>query len=461
MDVRELKQKRAELIGQARAILDKADTEKRGLTADEQKEYDGRYTQIDAMKADIDRREALARDEAGIERVDPASRPDPTLDMGEGEQRQYSLVRAISAAASGDWRGAEFEREASEATAEKLGRKPEGFFVPVDVLRGTQRSQRVQVPGRGWLYTQREARDLVKGTATAGGYLVGTDLLAEAFIDLLRNRMVLQRAGAMVMGDLVGDVAIPRAEGGATGYWVAESGAPTESQQTLGQVALNPKTYGAFTDISRKLLKQASIDAEAFVRNDLAAVIALGIDLAGLHGTGASNQPTGVAATTGVGAVFAGGAANDGVNANGAAPVWADIINLEREVAIDNADVGNLAYICNATMRGTLKQTAKVASTDSRMIWNDAVADTPLNGYPAFVTNQVASNLTKGAGTGLSAFFFGNWADLVFAMWGTLDILVDPYTGGTSGTVRVIALQDVDVAVRHPQSFAFGDDFVA
>ncbi len=86
------------------------------------------------------------------------------------------------------------------------------------------------------------------------------------------------------------------------------------------------------------------------------------------------------------------------------------------------------------------------------MVWEANAS--PLNGYPAHVTNQVASDLTRGTGTGLSAIFFGNWADLIIGHWGTLDILVDPYTGGTSGTVRVIALQDVDVVVRQPASFA-------
>jgi len=46
-------------------------------------------------------------------------------------------------------------------------------------------------------------------------------------------------------------------------------------------------------------------------------------------------------------------------------------------------------------------------------------------------------------------------------MWGGLDLLVDPYTGGTSGTVRVSVLQDVDVTVRHPESFSAMVDALA
>ena len=78
-----------------------------------------------------------------------------------------------------------------------------------------------------------------------------------------------------------------------------------------------------------------------------------------------------------------------------------------------------------------------------------------MNGYLAGCSNQVPSNLVKNAsGAVCSAIVFGNWSDLVIGQWGALDILVDPYTGGTAGTVRVRVLQDVDTVVRHAESFA-------
>lgn len=354
--------------------------------------------------------------------AEPAKPGDPTrLDLGDKDLQRYSLTRAILASAAKDWRGAELEREASEEVAKRLGRSPQGFFVPADV----QTEKRVVL-------------DTISGRPT-----IATELLAQNFIDLLRNRMMVRAAGATVMSGLVGDVAIPRQTGGATAFWVAEGGAPTVTRQTTDQVALNPKTVGAFTDISRRLLAQSSLDVENFVRTDLATVLALAIDFAALHGTGVSNQPRGIANTTGIGAVVGG--------ANGAAPTWAHMVSLETEVAIDNADIGALAYMTNARVRGRLKTTSKTG-TEAIMVWEGNEA--PVNGYRAFVTNQVRSDLTHGSGTNLSAIFFGNWADLVIGQWGTLDVLVDPYTGSTTGTVRVVALQDVDIAVRQPMSFA-------
>jgi HK97 family phage major capsid protein len=438
------------------ALMDAAQAEKRSMTADEQKRVGEIEAQVDGMNS---RLEQLDSEIELRDKFSPtAAKPDPAIGMAPADVQRYSFVRAIRAAMNKDWRGAELEREASEATAKALGITPRGFLVPNDVM-AARALARVRTD-RGFQYIPMEMRDLVKGTTTAGGYTVATDLLAQSFIELLRNKMMVQAAGATMLGDLVGDVAIPSQTGGATAYWVTEGNAPTESQQTVGQVPMTPKTVGAFTDISRKLLKQTSIDVEGFVRNDLAAICALAIDLAALSGTGASGQPTGVSNTSGIGAVFAGGAADDVTNPNGAAPVWADFVNLESAVAAANADLGALAYFVNAKTRGFAKKTVKFANT-ADTLWDTRAGNTPVNGYPAFVTNQVRGNLTKGAGSSLSEIFFGNWADLIMGLWGTLDVLVDPYTGGTAGTVRVIALQDVDVAVRHAASFAQGDDFNA
>lgn len=446
MTLNEMRQRRAALVEQARGLLDGADAAERGLTAEEETRFAELETQIGALAQDIQRRERAEGWQAEMgQPAGRAQRPEPGIGMSPRETREYSLVRAINAAIRNDWRGAELELEASEATAQRLGRRAQGFFVPYDYLAGGAAERSVQVrTERGFQFVP-ERRDMSVGTDGAGGHTVATNLLASSFIDLLRNAMMVQRAGARMLTGLVGDVAIPRQTGGATAYWVAENNAPTESAMTsaFDQVTMAPKTVGAWADITRKLLMQSSLDIEALVRNDLATVLALEIDRAALHGSGSSNQPTGIAATSGIGSVAGG--------TNGAAPTYANLIALETEVAQDNADIGRVSYMTNTKVRGKLKST--VIGTDQRMVWGEG--GTPINGYPAWITNQVASNLTKGSASGVcSAIFFGNWGDLLIGMWGGLDILVDPYTASTTGTVRVIALQDVDVAVRHAESFA-------
>ncbi len=364
-----------------------------------------------------------------------SSRAKPTADIGltEREARRFSMVRAIAALAA---TGAEsrkareaaaFEIECSQAVADKIGREARGVFVPNEV----------------------QQRDLVVGTTTAGGHLVSTDLLASSFIDLLRNRMSVMRAGAQMLTGLQGNIALPRMTGAATAYWVTEGNAPTESQQAFDQVTMSPKTVGAFTDLSRKLLLQSSVDVEGLVRRDLATVLGLEIDRVALNGSGSAPQPRGVLQTSGIGAVVGG--------TNGLAPTWAHIVELWSDVAAANADFGTTGFVTNSKVIGNLMTTEKATGTAQFVCpgFPDASGVTSIAGARAVVSNQVPSNLTKGTSSGVcSAIAFGNWADLLVGMWGVLDLTVDPYSNSTSGTVRVVALQDVDVAVRHAESFS-------
>lgn len=357
-----------------------------------------------------------------------ATKPLPTADIGLSAQevKQYSVMRALNAMANPTDRAAQeaagFERAASDAVGKKMGKTARGFFLPSDVQK----------------------RDLTAGTNNAGGYAVATDMRAGDFISALRNAMVIDGLGARMLTGLVGNVAIPKQSGAATAYWVAENSAPTESQQTLAQVTLSPKTVGAFTDISRRLLLQSSIDVENMVQTDLATVLGLAIQQAAISGSGSSNQPSGLLTLVTPGII--GGT-------NGLAPTWQNMIDLESAVAVANADVGAMGYLTNAKVRGKLKSTQKFASTNGAPVWD--AGNTPINGYRAAITNAVPSNLTKGTSSGVcSAILFGNFADLVIGMWGSLDLMVDPYTGSTAGTVRVVTLQDVDVAVRNVESFA-------
>lgn len=373
----------------------------------------------------VDEFRAKAMDKMAV-----APKPSAEIGLTDSEAKRYSLLRALNYLANPTDRRAReaagFEIECSQAAAERAGKTSRGLMVPFDILQ----------------------RDLLVGTATAGGHTVATELQAGNFIDLLRNAMVIDRLGARFLTGLQGNIAIPRQTGAGTAYWVAENAAVTESAQAFDQVTMAPKTVGTFTDISRKLLLQSSIDVEGFVQRDLATVLGLAIQSAAIVG-GGSGEPTGILSTAGIGDVAGG--------TNGLAPTWQHIIDLETDVAVANADVGTLAYLTNAKVRGKLKGTEKFSSGTGQPVWMPG--STPLNGYQAAVTNAVPSNLDKGSSTGVcSAIIFGNFADLLIGMWGGLDLLVDPYTGGAAGTVRVRVLQDVDVAVRHAESFSAMQD---
>jgi len=348
------------------------------------------------------------------------------IGMNKAETKRFSMMKAIHALANPTDRRAQeaaaFEFECSRAAADAYGKTAQGIMLPADVLRTWNK------------------RDL--GTASDGadpevisnfGDSIGEDYRGGDFIDALRNSSSVMAAGATMLGGLSGDVKIPKKSGTSAATWIsAEGGAATESEMTLGNVSLSPKTLGAFTDVTRQLLIQSSLDVESLIRDDLTKAMAIAIDKAGLEGTGASGQPTGIEGVTGIGSVA--------FTAAGA-PTFAEMIAMETEVSQDNALLGNLSYILTPALAGALKGTAKSSTNSGFVLENGQV-----NGYNAIVSAQASANHA----------YFGNFSDLLIGMFGGLDIVVDPYTASTTGTVRVVAMQSVDCAVRHAQSFAVG-----
>jgi HK97 family phage major capsid protein/HK97 family phage prohead protease len=372
---------------------------------------------IDGGKSLAEAREAIL-DQLGTRSTmqQPISNVDLTTNdvgLSEKEVKRFSFVRALNFLANqGDAsarRAAEFEIEVGKAAAEKYERSSNGIVIPNEVLR----------------------RDLVVGTSTAGGNLVAAETLASSFIELLRNRMAMMQAGVTMLSGLQGNISIPRQTSAATAYWVGEGSSPTESQQAIDQVNMTPKTVGAFVDYSRRLLLQSSIDVEGMVRADLARVIALELDRAAIYGSGSSNQPLGLVNTTGIG--------TQTITTYG---TFAEYIGMETDVAAANADAGSLSYIINAAARGALKSTEKSATSTAQFVFQD----NEINGYPVIVSNQLTTNDA----------LFGDFSQFVVGMWSGLDLTVDPYAGSTAGTVRIIALQDVDYAVKQPSAFCYG-----
>ncbi len=341
----------------------------------------------------------------------PINPQDAEIGLTEKETRNFSFLRALKALAHPNdkeaQRAAAFEFEVSEAAQAKTGKEARGLLIPADVL------------GYG-------RRDLTVGTANQGGDLVATDLLSASFIDLLRKALVLQSAGANVLTGLQGMVAIPRQSGGATTYHVAENSNITESQLTVDQVSLQPRTIGALTDYSRRLLLQSSIDVENLVRQDLAQQIAIEIENQAINGVGTESKPLGILNVT-------------GINTESGVAAFTDFVNAEAALGTDNALQGNLGYLMNSALRGTLKTTEKASGTNGIFVYE---GDNTINGYSAYVSNSMPD----------STAIFANFSDVMIGLWSGLDIMVDPYTGSAAGTVRVVAMQDYDVAVRHPES---------
>ena len=339
------------------------------------------------------------------------------IGMSDKEIRSYSFLRAMRAQLMPNdptvREEAGFEREVSQAVAQRMGISPKGMLIAHDVL---------------------SARTLTAGTAATAGDLVFPDARPESFIELLRKRNVLTSLGVQMLTGLVGPVPIPRQTGAATAYWVGEAVEATESEMTVDQVNLTPKNLSAWTRFSRLLMMQSSLDVETLVRQDLVTVMALEIARASLYGTGSSSQPEGLKFITGINTEdFA-----------AAQPTYAELVSMETKIAADDADIAAMGYATNATIYGGFKTTEKAANTAQFVLEPGGT----VNSYGVVRSNQVESG----------DVFMGVWNQMIIGMWGALDLQVNPYSEDKAGNIRVVTHQSCDVAVRHPESFCRGNN---
>jgi len=338
------------------------------------------------------------------------------------ESRNFSIVKAVQGLTSGRMSGR--EAEIQQELSRKNGRSSQGVFVPSE----------------SW-----KTRDYVKGTATAGGNLVGTQHLPDNFVDVLRAKSVVTELGATILPGLVGDTSIPTRTAGATAYFVAESGSITESTGTFGTISMSPKVMGAFSKFSHLMKLQATPEIEGLIRDDFISTLATKLDSVALNG-GGSNEPDGILQTTGIGSVA--------IGTNGGAITLDKVLDLKQTVAVDNADVASCAFVTNTAVENALSKLKDGNSAYHLSPYAGAIGSQQIANRSFMVSNNVPSNLTKGSSSGVcSAMIYGNFSDLLIGLFSDAEILVDPYTLSQTGVTSVRILQAIDVKVRHAESF--------
>lgn len=434
----ELRKKLSEAYDKMQALLDKADAEKRSLTKEETESYNTLDKEYDQLKADIairEKQEQRAKeDKDNKEIVRRYVAPVPGVQQqSEQEKRdlnKYSFVRAIGLRLSEkplDGIEREMHQEGTKQYRD-AGLPSEGnLIIPQIVLARS-----------GFGATERRNLTATGGSSgSEGGVMVQTSV--GSIINRLQAKLMVGQMGATMLNGLVGNIDFPVFGAADAAATKAENAASDESSPTFTKKSISPNRLPVHSILSRQLLMQAENESvEAMVRNDLTYQIAKVMDLAGI---------TDILGTVGIGSVVGG--------TDGAAPNWDDIVDLETEVAVDDADIGNLGYLTNPKVRGKLKKTFVDSSSNAERVWDIRSPDTPLNGYRAGVSTQVPSDLDKGSSVDVcSAIIFGNFADLLVAQWGGLEFLVNPYSLDTTGLIRLNAWTFFDTLVRRAQSFA-------
>ncbi len=408
MNLAAIREQRAGHVAEMRAMLARAEGEKRSLSADEQTTFDTLKSKI----TDLESQEARAAFLVEAERRmtgQPAGGGDRSFADLQGRVQVLDVIRAQMEGRALTGAAAEYTRE----TEQRTGRKAQGAFIPLSALE-----QRVS-------------------TTSGAAELVPTDHRADQYISPMRNAMLARRLGVRVLSGLSGNVTIPKHQTSTTSGWVAEGSALSASDMAFDPVTLAPKHAGGMTELSRQLIMQSSPDIEQLVRDDLAAILALAIDSALIKG-GGSNEPTGVISTSGI------------QTSSLSTLSWANILAMLQKLDLVNAPAVNI--VASTKSKAKLAGTLKASGIAGYILENGRI-----DNVPAYFSNQVPE---KTGSPNTNRVLAGDWSQVMLGIWSELDILVNPYseTAYTKGNVLVRAMSTVDVAVRQPTAFVLADD---
>jgi len=410
MSLKQIRERKAAKVSEARAIVAKAEEAGRQLSDEEIAAFDA----IKKIIADLEGQEARAQFLDDHER-----RQAGTVIAGSGErsleqlEQRVSVLRIVQAAVEGrPLDGAEAEYNAE--IARRNGHPAQGIYMPMRAIE-----RRVN-------------------TAAGADELIGTDHRGDQYIEPLRNALLARKLGVRVLSGLRGNVSIPKHGTSTVTGWVADNSSLTPSDMTFGNVGLTPKHVGALSEMSRQLIQQSDPSIEALLRDDMSFAIAKAIDSALIEG-GGSNEPDGVIATLGA------------ANGTLAGPSWAEVLAIVEQVESANA-LGSHSWLMSPGAKAKLRYTMK--ETDSGagyLLENGQMAD-----YAVHTTNQI----TGGSSSDTHGVIFGDWSQVLLGVWSELDILVNPYAepAYSKGSVLIRAMATCDIAIRHEEAFVWADN---
>lgn len=321
--------------------------------------------------------------------------------------------------------------------------------------RDTQDELRQQFPDqlRGFAmpFFAGEQRSIQATSAAGGGYAVGVSV--GEIGPSLRSSLVLDRLGASVLIGLKSDLSLPYGLAELTGSWASETAAAPVRSESFNRLFLSPKRLTATLRVTKQLVAQGAA-AEPVLRREILDALAAEIERVAIAGRtgGTMSEPVGILSVSGV-HVVAGGA-------NGAAPTWDHVTQLEYLVGNSNGREGSTGWICSPLVRRRLRRTF-INGAGSGPVWGESRDE--LLGHPAGVTTSSPDNLSKGSSSGTcSAIIHGDFSELVVGLWGPgIDIVADPYSEAAKGLLLVHVSAFVDCGVRNPKAFAVMKDALA
>ncbi len=364
IDLKELRDQRGKFIADARAIVDKADADKRALTAEEDAKYKELFGKAEETRARIEREEQLVEAERQAAEATLRAKDNKDKDGKPGEQRQAGP------------RGTEEYRAAFSR-----------------FLRGGREA-----------CTAEEMRALTADNAVQGGFTVAPEQMVSDLVKFVDNMVFIRQratkfrlASSASLGALSYDADPDDAD------WTAELATGNEdSAMTFGKRELHTRPLAKRIKVSNKLL-HLNPSIENFVRDRLAYKFGVSQEKAFMTGNGA-NQPLGVFTASAAGITTA----RDVSTGNTATAVTMDGL-IAAKYSLKGQYWNKADWLFH---RNVLEVVSKLKDGEGQYLWRESVRDGEpdrLLGRPVVMSEYAPNTMTTGLYVGILGDFSNYW----------------------------------------------------
>ena len=359
MNLQELMAKRANLVSQARSILDKAEGESRALSSEEQVNYDKILSDVQDLSKSI-----------------------------EAKNKQIELERSLADVAAQEKDKAERKGE-SRTSAQLLEEAARSFI------------QNGSIPQEAY----NEWRDLQAGSNTEGGYLVMPELFVNQLIKFVDDLVTVRRLATVFQVPNAESLGAPSLDNDPDdAEWTVELATGSEdSTMSFGKRQLTPHAFAKRIKVSRKLINKALINPETLVMQRLAYKFGITEEKGYLTGSGAG-QPLGLFTASSQGISTSRDISTDNTTTS---ITFDGLINAKYSVKGSYHANGKWMF-----HRDALKQISKLKDGNSQYIWQASVTagrpDTIL-GQEVIESEYVPNTFTTGQYVGMYGDFSNYW----------------------------------------------------
>ena len=250
----------------------------------------------------------------------------------------------------------------------------------------------------------------------------------DLFIDALQPASAVMAANATPISGLEKSITVPRETGDATAAFTAEGSAVSESSLTFDSITMTAKRISATSSYTMESLMRSDPNIDQLIRNSQARKVGQVLDDNAMAGSGSGANPRGILNTTGINAISTGDTTMTRTEALSALSQLEtnDVPSAGATFLIDPADYAIIAATAVDSGSGVFV----------------------IEGNQILGRNVIQSSLV-GDGT----VILGDFSHLLIGLFGSTDLIVDPYASASSAIVKIITHTFADIAVRQPKAF--------